>query len=113
MRRRRATHQQEADDETEQADGGRKNLNDEDLHEQRGVVRVRERGTAARDADGDAAEQVGQADSQAGPEQAVACSAPAAPRGSTAQKAGRISATTAPRLGAPEQFGGHGRAPVK
>ena len=49
---------EQADDEAKETNGRCKDLNDENLDEQRGVVGVRERCAAPADADGDAAKQV-------------------------------------------------------
>lgn len=59
-------------DDAEQADGAAEDFHDEDLHEQAGVLGVSQCGSAAHDADADAAEEVGEAHSQTRSEHGVA-----------------------------------------
>lgn len=62
---------QDGYDDAEQADGAAKDLHDEDLHEQAGVLGVGQCCSAAHDAHADAAEEVGEAHSQAGSKHGV------------------------------------------
>ena len=62
-----------ANDEAEQPDGAGENLDDEDLDEEGGIVGVGQGGPAACDSDTNAAEHVGKANSEARPEDCVAC----------------------------------------
>mmetsp|Transcript_11322 Transcript_11322/g.34845 ORF Transcript_11322/g.34845 Transcript_11322/m.34845 type:complete len:230 (-) Transcript_11322:168-857(-) len=62
----------DADDDAEDPERRREDLDDEDFHEERRVLRVRERAGRAGDAHGDAARDVGQPDADAGREERVA-----------------------------------------
>jgi hypothetical protein len=87
--RQNTTHDQQPDNEPEQAQYAREDLcpslvlrtraaygthfDDKDLDKEGGIGGVRDGGVGARDADGDAAEQVAEAHRQAAPEERVAC----------------------------------------
>lgn len=58
-------------DDAKQADSAAKDLHNEDLHEEVGVLGVGQSGSAAHDANADATEEVGEADSQTGSEHGV------------------------------------------
>lgn len=62
----------ESNDEAKETDGGGKDLHDQDLDEEGAVVGISQGGTAAGDAHTDPAEEVGEANSEAGPEHGVA-----------------------------------------
>ena len=70
-----STHQEDRNDDAEETDGAGENLDDEDLDEERRVLCVSERRARPDDADGDAAEEVREADRQTGGEHRVACMA--------------------------------------
>lgn len=65
------SHLQDSHNHAEQADGAAEDLHDEDLHEEAGVLGVRQSRAAANDAHADPAEEVGQAHSQPGAEHGV------------------------------------------
>lgn len=68
----RFRRQNHAHDQTEQADGGRENLDDQNLDEERRIRRIRKRRSGADHADRDAAEEIGHAHGQTGAEDHVA-----------------------------------------
>ena len=70
-----STNHEDGDDDAEETDGAGENLDDEDLDEERRVLCVSERRARPDDADGDAAEEVREADRQTGGEHRVACMA--------------------------------------
>lgn len=65
-------YDEKSDDETEKADGGAEDLDDDDLHKERAVGGVRDGRAAAHNADADAAHEVRNAESDARPESGVA-----------------------------------------
>jgi len=67
----RLIHLQNGYDDAKQADSAAKDLHNEDLHEEVGVLGVGQSGSAAHDANADATEEVGEADSQTGSEHGV------------------------------------------
>ncbi|TNN67505.1 hypothetical protein EYF80_022311 [Liparis tanakae] len=61
----------DGDDDAKQADSAAKDFHNEDLHEEVGVLGVGQSRSAAHDANADATEEVGEADSQTGSEHGV------------------------------------------
>lgn len=59
----------DADDDAEQSEGRAEDFNDEDLHEQRGVLSIGQGARTARDTDAYTAKEIGQTDSHATPEE--------------------------------------------
>lgn len=66
-----SSHLQDGHDHTEQADGAAKDLHDEDLHEEAGILGVCQSCAAAHDAHADPAEEVREAHGQPSSEHGV------------------------------------------
>lgn len=64
-------HLKDCDDDPEEANGTAKDLHDENLYEEAGVLRIRQGSSTAHDAHTDATEEVGQAHCEASPKHGV------------------------------------------